>query len=74
MKKTIIIGIIIILIGVCYYYQSLPQNNSKVDTTMKKTIQVKLQDKEIANSIFKKSYKKALKKVEEMTLEEKIGQ
>lgn len=74
MKKTIIIGIIIIIIGICYYYQNSLPNNKEEASTVKKTTQVKLQDKEIANSIFKSSYKKALKQVEKMTIEEKIGQ
>ena len=74
MKKTIIIGIIIILIGIYYYYQRQLLNDNEASSSVKKTTQVKLQDSEIANSIFKNSYKKALKKVEKMTIEEKIGQ
>lgn len=74
MKKTIIIGIIIIIIGICYCYQNSLPNNKEEASSVKKTTQVKLQDKEIANSIFKSSYKKALKQVEKMTIEEKIGQ
>ena len=74
MKKTIFIGIIIVLIGIYYYYQRQLLNDNEASSSVKKTTQVKLQDSEIANSIFKNSYKKALKKVEKMTIEEKIGQ
>lgn len=64
MKKIVVVLVIILLgSGVFYFY-----NNSKKETSKKDNIQYN------ENDLFGKYYAKAQEKVEQMSLEEKIGQ
>lgn len=65
MKKIAVVLVVIILLGLVGGYFC---NNSKKDKVMKKEVQYNV------NDLFGKYYEKAQKKLEEMSLEEKIGQ
>ncbi len=75
MKKIGLIIIFIILIGVGYFYwtqeKDIPKQEEKKE---KKQEMIRLEDKDVKDSIFKDSYQKAVKTVSDMTLEEKVGQ
>ena len=75
MKKIGLIIIFIILIGVGYFYwtqeKDIPKQEEKKE---KKQEMIRLEDKDVKDSIFKDSYQKAIKTVSDMTLEEKVGQ
>lgn len=79
MKKIITIVILLLLIvGGLFSFQIWNQkNNKKEETKEKETIEKNensLEDTDIKNSIFKKSYQSAIKTVSKMSLEEKVGQ
>ena len=65
MKKIIVFLLIILLVGISYFYFTKKEENK----TNKESINYK-----IDNGIFKNYYKKASKVVSEMTIEEKVGQ
>lgn len=72
MKKILLILLIICLgIGGYFYFNS----SKDLDTKEKEEKKVfTLKDNDVKKSIFKKYYNKAIKTVDEMTLEEKVGQ
>lgn len=69
MKKIVLtILSILILLTLGYYFL-----NKEVDDTKVEKI-ITLEDKDVEKSIFKKYYSKAIKTVDKMSLEEKVGQ
>ena len=71
MKKFLVTLIILIVLGVGGYF--VYTNYFEKEETPKQKEEL-VEDKEIENSIFKDSYKKASKLVTKMTIEEKIAQ
>lgn len=72
MKKLLVLIILVVFgVGGYFYFQ---ENTTPVkkETENKKVITLK--DEDIKNSIFKKYYKQALETVDEMSIEEKVGQ
>lgn len=59
-------------IGFYYIYENNLKSDKHIEEQTKKIIQI--EDEEIQESIFQKSYQKASKLVSSMTLEEKVGQ
>ena len=73
MKKLLIL-ILIIGLGVgCYFYFN--QDNTPKKEVNKETKKViTLKDEDVKDSMFKKYYNDAIKVVDEMSIEEKVGQ
>ena len=75
MKKFILCIIIILLVGVGFYFYTNHKDINFKDATnsiddSKKVIEFK----DVSNSIFKDNYKKAYNKMKKMSIEEEIGQ
>lgn len=69
MKKIVLtILSILILLTLGYYFLNKEVDNTKVEKI------ITLEDKDVEKSIFKKYYSKAIKTVDKMSLEEKVGQ
>lgn len=74
MKKILLILLLICLgIGGYFYFNSSKDLDTKVKEE-KKEEEVKLKDDDVKKSLFKDYYNKAIKTVNEMTLEDKVGQ
>lgn len=77
MKKIVIMILTLLLVGVGWIYYkeevaSKPKKSKKIKE--KSTEAIKLEELDIKNSIFKNSYQQAINTVEEMSIEEKVGQ
>ena len=69
MKKIVLtILSVLILLTLGYYFLNKEVDNTKVEKA------ITLEDKDVEKSIFKKYYSKAIKTVDKMSLEEKVGQ
>lgn len=69
MKKIVLIILsILILLTLGYYFLDKEVDDTKVEKL------ITLEDKDVEKSIFKKYYSKAIKTVDKMSLEEKVGQ
>ena len=76
MKKIIILLVALLAVTGIFLSWNGSKKVSKEWTNLPKKTKEKitLEDKDIKKSLFKKYYKEAIKKVEKMTIEEKVGQ
>ena len=74
MKKIGIIALLIIGVGIgLYFWNNMDKHEEEIKQENQTEIE-RLKDTDVANSIFKSSYQKAIQTVEKMSLEEKVGQ
>lgn len=73
MKKLLIL-ILIIGLGVGGYFYFKEDNTPKKEINRETKKVITLKDEDVKNSIFKKYYNEAIKVVDKMTTEEKVGQ
>ena len=74
MLKKILIGLLLIIAGIGGYFYFTKDNTNVLNNTSKKKEKITLKDEDVQKSLFKKYYKEAIKVVNDMTIEDKVGQ